>query len=129
MRRIKYINKLLEKNEQLRTKIKIYFSTKSAGDDYDPFEKNYTYTNLNPITIRGYVSQLTPTSLVWRNYGLKETGAKEILCDAKYKTWFENCNKVEIEGETYQTFREGTGNRAIITSRPYNLIRVVLQKS
>ena len=57
-------------------------------------------------------------------------GAKEIVCESKYRGWFESlsCNKIVIDGDEYEVFREGTGNRAIIQKRPYNLIRVVLQK-
>ena len=35
-------------------------STKTAGDDFDPYEQNYTYTTLNPLTVKAYVSDLSP---------------------------------------------------------------------
>ena len=66
------------------TNISICFATISYPDDYDPSLKNYTYTNLPPKTIKGYITQLTPEKLVWKNYGIKEMGAIEILCDEKY---------------------------------------------
>ncbi|MCK9626551.1 MAG: hypothetical protein M0R23_08870 [Bacteroidales bacterium] len=127
MKKITYISRLL-KNANLTTKILIYFSSKTAGDDFDPYEQNYTYTNLNPIAIKGYVSSISPEALVWKSYGLKEIGAKEILCDEKYEKWFRNANKVEIDGDVYEVFRESTGNRVIIQKRPHKLIRVVLAK-
>ena len=83
MRRIKYIENYLLKNSEFVKKIYIYMSTKTAGDDYDPYENNFTYTNLNPKIVKGYVSQLSPQSLVWKSYVLKEQGAIEVVCDKK----------------------------------------------
>ena len=120
-----YINNLIKINS---TKVLIFFATSVAGDDYDPYEKNYTMQNLNPLTIKGYVREISPEALVWKQYGLSEMGAKEILCDEKYKSWFEKCNKVTISGDSYEVFRESGGNRAIIQKRPFKTIRVVLQR-
>ena len=127
MNSIYFINQLLNDNN-LSTKISIYFSTKTAGDDFDSYEKNYTYTNLNPMTIRAYVRELSAEALVWKQYGLQEIGAKEIICKSKYAEWFRSANKVEIDGDGYEVYKEGTSGNAIIQKRPYNLIRVVLQK-
>lgn len=125
--RLPEISKILEKHEVLK-KITIYFSSKTVGGSYDGYEDNYTNVNLNPVTIKVFVRDLTPTSLVWRNYGLKEQGAVEVSCDKKYLSYFENANKIEYDGDEYQVFTEGTGGRVLITKRQYNLINVVLQK-
>jgi len=122
-----FINNLLSSKE-LSTKIKLFFSTRTIGEDFDSYEKNYTYNNLNPITIRGYVRDLRPESLVWRQYGLSETGAKEIICADKYIEWFKNCNKIEIDNDSYQTYKENVGNRFLITKLPFKLARVVIRK-
>lgn len=127
MKKLIEINNLL-KSSELSKKIKIFFSTKTAGDDFDPYEQNWTYTNLNPITIKAYVRQLSPTALVWREYGLKEQGAIEIITEKRYKDWFKNANKIEIDDIEYEVFREAVNQRAIITERPYNLIRIILQQ-
>lgn len=127
MRKIIPLNRLIEHSEYT-TKLKIYFSTKTYGDDYDPEEDNYTYTNLNPLTIKGYVTEISAESLVWKPYGLKEFGAKEVICKSQYANWFRIANKIEIDGDEYEVFKEGVGNRAIIQKRPFNLIKVVLQK-
>ena len=60
--------------------------------------------------------------------GLKEQGAVEVICEKRYKNYFEKSNKILIDDEEYQVFKEGTGNRSIITERPKNLIKVVLQR-
>jgi len=124
--RLKYLEKIIKENS---TKIYIYFSIATAGDDFDPYEQNYTYTNLNPLVIKGYVRDISPEALVWKQYGLREMGAKEIICDKRYRNWFEKCNKIEINGEKFQVFKEGVGGKFIITSLPYNLIRVVINKA
>ncbi len=125
MRNIRAITNLL-RNKEFTTKIAIYMSTKTYGDDYSPYEENFSYSNLNPLTIKGFVSQLSPTALVWRQYGLKEQGSLEVICESRYKNWFKNCNKVVVNGDEYEVFHEAVGDRAIITDRPYNLIRVIL---
>lgn len=111
------------------TKIEIYFSSKTGGSDYDPEYKNFTVTNLNPHTIKGYVRDIRAEALVWKQYGLAEIGAKEILCREKYGDWFRNCNKVKIDGDTYQTYKEAQGNRVLIESRPFNMIKVIVRKT
>jgi len=106
----------------------LYFSSKYAGDDFDPEEANYTYTELNPITIYGVVREISSEALVWKQYGLKETGAVEIITDVKHKVKFEGCTKIKIDSEEYQVYREGTGGRALIQARPAKLMRVILQR-
>jgi len=96
MKSIKFINDLIEKAE-VTTKITIYFATPSYPEDYDKYEKNLTYTNLNPLSIKGYVREISPESLVWRQMGLQEMGAKEIICKEKYKDWFKKANKIVID--------------------------------
>jgi hypothetical protein len=127
MRSIKQVRDILRNNEYT-TKIQVYFATKEAQEGYDKYEKNYTYTNLNPLTIKAYVREINPEALVWKQYGLSEIGAKEILCEERYKNWFTQANKIVIDGDEYEVYREGTGNNAIISKRPYNLIRVVVSK-
>jgi len=128
MKDIKFLSNIL-KDKEFTTKVKIYFSTKSAGDDFDTYENNYVFTNLNPKTIKAYVREVSPEALVYKQYGLAHMGAKEILCDKRYREWFENCSKIEIGSTVYQVFREGTGNRTIISERPYNMIRVVVSRN
>ena len=127
MKKIELIHSLL-KDSEYTEKIKLFFSTKSAGEDFDEYEKTYDYTELNPVTIRAIVRMVTPEALVWKQYGLKEMGAIEILTEEKYKKWFENCIKIEYKNDVYTVFKDSAGSRAIIQSRPNDIIRVVLMK-
>ena len=109
-------------------KIRLYFSTKFAGEDYDNYENNYTESYLNPIVIRGLVRNISPEALVWKQYGLSEIGSIEIIVNAKYKSWFTNVAKIEVNGDFYTVFKSGTGLRSIIQDRPNKIIRVILKK-
>lgn len=117
------------KSTEFSTKIYIYMSTKTAGEDFDSYEGNYTFSNLNPYTIRGYVREVSPEALVYKQYGLHQMGAVEVICEAKYKNYFVLSNKIIIDSIEYQVFKEGTGNKALIQSRPYNLLRVILNRN
>ncbi len=118
----------LLKNRDFTTKVTIYFSTKTAGSDFDPYEANYTFTDLNPVTIKARVRTLDPEKAFYKQYGLHLSDSKEIICEARFQAYFEKCNKVVIEGNTYQVFKSGTGNNTLISPRPGSLIRVVLTR-
>jgi hypothetical protein len=115
-------------HSNITTKISIFFSTKTAGEAYDPYEKNWTYSNLNPLTIQGYVRDVKAEALVWKQYGLSEIGAKEIICEDKYIEYFRKCTKIEIDSDIYQVYKENVGNRMLIEKRPMKLLRVVVTK-
>jgi len=127
MKRLPILSDLLTKRDELLTKVYFYFATKYAGEDYDPMEKNWSYTNLNPRAIKMYVREISSESLVWRQMGMQETGAVEILCEDKYKNWFMVANKIVINSDEYEVYKEGTG-RVMIQQRPYKIIRVILRK-
>lgn len=110
------------------TKITIYFGVNEISEDSDPYEKKYAIRLLNPKTIKGYVTEISPEKLVWKKYGLEEMGAVEILCEEKYDSWFRNCHKIIINDKEYCVFKEGVGKKAVIQSRPGKIIRVVLSR-
>lgn len=129
---IKKINKHLLKtieSNQFSTKIQLFFSSKSVGTFYDKYEKNYTFANQNPITIKGYVTEISAEALTWKQYGLSEIGAKEIICNKKYASWFKLASKIEIDGDTYQTYKENLGGKFLISELPLNIIKVIVTKS
>jgi len=123
----KQVNRILLNNE-IATKVYFYFSSKTAGDDFDPYENNYTDTLLNPVVIKMYVREVSPEALVWKQYGLANVGAKEVLCDKKYDSYFRKASRIEIDGEKYQVFKEGTGSRTLISTRPFDQIKVILAR-
>lgn len=127
---MKYKNRIrkLIKDSNHRKKIKIYMATKTASDDFDNYESRYTYSNLNPLTIVGYYTPISPETSYWKHRGLTTTEVGEILIEEKYENYFRNCNKIEIDGNTYQVMKEGTGSRSAIMKRPYKMIRVTVTR-
>ena len=123
----KQIEDLLKHN-YLTTKVEIYFSTRTTDEGFDSYEKNYIYSNLNPITIKCYTRDIKAETLVWAKYGLAEVGAKEIICTEKEAKWFRLANKVKINSDTYQVYKDNVGNKVYIEERPFKLARVILSK-
>ena len=127
MKNIQEVHSIV-KSSEFSSKIKLYLSSRSYGEDYDPETNNYTSTLRNPITIKGLVRQITPESAIWKVYGSSISGAVEIICEKKWKDSFKNCLKVEIDSEIYIVFRDTTGTNVAINDRPNNLIRVSLKR-
>lgn len=121
----KQVNRILQ-NKEIATKVYFYFSTQAYGDDYDKYENNTTDVLLSPIAIKMYVREVTPEALVWKQYGLANIGTKEIICDKKYKSYFEKAARIKIDDVSYQVFKEGTGSKTLISTRPMDQIRVIL---
>ena len=117
------------RDQNLNTQIQIFMSKLTAGQDYDSFGNNYTPSNLNPVTVYGYVREITPETAYWKQYGLYQTGMVEIICEDRFYEYFKLANSIVIAGVTYQVFIEGTGNKVMITRRPGQLLRVVLTRN
>jgi len=113
--------------EGVSKKILVYPATKLGGDDYDPYEDNFTFTNLNPITVNGFVRTILPETAYWKQYGQHIDGAKEISCSARWKDLFINANKITIDNIDYQVFKD-SGKKLLITDRPLNTIRIILSR-
>jgi len=110
------------------SKVSLFFATKSAGDDYDPYEQNYQYSLLNPVTVKGIVTQVSPASLVFKEIGLGQTGAVEVITEQKYRNWFENAQRIVIDDIDYQVYKFATGGRSYVQNRAGNMVRVFLTR-
>lgn len=122
-----YIENLL-KNSAICVKCRIYFAYLSYPDGYDPDEGNITATknNLNPITIKGYAVDISGTKVVYRGIGKGIEQAIDFYCESRYKKYFEQANKIEVAGNEYEVYKDGSS--LYIQSRPFNLIRVSLKR-
>jgi len=127
MRKLPEAQRLLT-DPEFSTKVYLYFATLVAGEDFDPYESNYQHQVLNPITIKAYVSQVAPNTLVFKEIGLHETGAVQVITEEKHRGWFENASKIVIEDNEYQVFRFGTGSRSFVQSRPMKLVKIYLTR-
>ena len=118
------------------TKITMYFATKVAEDGYDPYENNLTTSNLNPKTIRAYVHDVTPQQLIYKQYGLSNIGAKELICDEKYLDWFKIANKIVISDIDYKVLSVGNAagtasnpKGSLFTKRAFKMAKIVLVRN
>lgn len=127
LKKLPFLNKLL-KNDKLSTLVKFYFAFSSFGEDYDPYENNKTFTDLNPISVKMYVREIEGESLIWRKMGTQEVGAKEILCDEKYGDYFRRANRIVIDEDDYEVYREAVGGNVMIQQRPFHYITVIIRK-
>jgi len=117
-------------------KITLYFAVETALEGYDDFENNTTPSNLNPKTIRGYIHHITPEQLVYKQYGLSNMGAVEIIVDEKYYNWFKLVNKITFDGNDYRVMREGNADGTpsnprgtVVAKRAFKMVRLVLVRN
>lgn len=121
------IREIVDRGE-FKTKVQIIFGRKSAGEDFDQYQKNYTFTNLAPITIYALVREPNADSLVYRQLGQVGLGAIEIVCNDKYYDWFKKCTKIRVNAQEYVVYKDSTGIHALLQKRVGGLMRTLLQK-
>jgi len=82
------------------TKVTFYFAYKEADEWYDAAEgaKSKSSVKLNPLSVKLYVTSISPEKLFYKQYGQHTSEGKMIYCDKKYKSLFINSEKIEIEG-------------------------------
>lgn len=95
---------------QLAKSIRIYIAKESI---LDPFEKNISRTDLNPISIKAIVSTVTPEKLSWKFYGLKVIEAKELIIEQNNLNLIRMSHKIEIDGINFLSYKENVSNFTI----------------
>ena len=73
-----------------------------------------------------YVTSISPEKMYFKQYGQHTDEGKIILCDEKYKKYFQNCNKIVIDGVEYSTYNKAIGSMATIAQRPHKQITAVI---
>jgi hypothetical protein len=100
-----------ELDELIKSKgqyIHIYQGIESVDD---PFEKNVSTTNLNPLPVKALVVDFVASKAQWVMPGIKVSRIKEIYVPRKYRSLLENSQKIEIrnsdgQSEFYEGWRE-----------------------
>jgi len=117
-------------------KVTLYFAVETAEEGYDDFEGNTVPSNLNPKTIRGYIHNITPEQLIYKQYGIANAGAIEIVVDEKYYNWFKIANKITVAGIDYLVMREGNAagtpsnpKGTVVAKRAFKMVRLVLVRN
>jgi len=97
--------------------IKIYLGIETV---VDPIEKNVETTMLNPIPIKAIISDLTFAKIQWAMPGIVADKAKEITIQIRHKSLLEMSQKIEIDGEFYEGWRQ---NSKMQTRKEGNYLR------
>jgi len=87
------MDKLFREHSQ---NIRIYLAIETTDD---PYEKNVTLSELNPIPIKAIVTDLTFAKSQWAMPGIITDKAKEIIVEKKYRSLLEKSYKIQIVGD------------------------------
>lgn len=63
----------------------------------DPEEQSTKTTLINPILIKGLVTELTANQLRWKMFGIENQQGMEIIVDKKYKNVIQMSQKIIID--------------------------------
>jgi len=77
----------------------------------DKFDETKTITMLSPIPVKALVKDFSPKALVWKDYGVKEIGAKQVMVEPQNKSLIENCVKLIIRDEEYTVFKDAASSK------------------
>ena len=84
--------------EHSRT-IRIYLSIETIAD---PFEKDVRLIQLNSLPIKAIISDISPTSAIWKMPGISAEKTKEIIINKKYENLLKQSQLIEIDGELFE---------------------------
>jgi len=82
--------------------IRIYLAIETVDD---PFEKNVSLTQLNSLPIKAIVSDISPTSAIWKMPGISSEKTKEIIIKKKYENLLKQSQLIEIDKELFEGWR------------------------
>lgn len=103
--------------KEIAKPIKIYLGKETI---VDPIEKNVSLTMLNPIPIKAIIADLTFAKMQWAMPGVMADKAKEIIIQIRHKSLLEMSQKIEIDGEFYEGWRQ---NSTMQTRKEGNFLR------
>ena len=83
--------------------IKIFLAIETIDD---PYEKNVSLIDLNPIPIKAIISDLTFAKIQWAMPSVVADKAKEIIIKKKHRSLIEKSQKILIDGDNYEGWRQ-----------------------
>jgi len=87
-------------------------AVKSKGDNFDPFrDTGYDEVSKNPLPVKVLTHTISPTSLVYREMGVTEAGAIQIIVHDRDVTLIQNSDKISIDGKDYYVYSDSVGNK------------------
>jgi len=104
------------KNEGKLVSITIY---PYYQNENDPYEHTVTESNLNPITIKGIITEIKFETLKWKYFGQMKYGAIQLICESRYETLIKKSAKITINGDTYCVYKDAERGFSILKRADY----------
>jgi hypothetical protein len=112
------------KNEGKLSTLYVYAAKETI---VDPYEKNETKINYNPLPIKGLIRQVSFEALHWKYYGQIPVGSIEVIAEKKYLTLFRPADKIKYGEDYFKTWKDDAKDFAII-ERPDYVVVVLAKK-
>ncbi len=85
---------------------------KTREDNFDSFrDTGYVQQNQNSLPVKVLTKTISPNSLVFREMGLTEAGALQIILQDKDVTLIKNSEKISIDNIEYYVFSSAVGGK------------------
>lgn len=126
-------NKIFEelfRKRQGTIKVRVYKKgSKSVGTYYDPYRNvGYTKTKQNPFSIQAIARDISPERLIYKEFGIAEAGAKELIIHKRDVNLIRISERIEIDDEDYYVYNDKIGNKLQIFKRSFDYYRVIIFK-
>lgn len=101
---------------------------KTREEDFDPFRNTgFVQQNQNPLPVKVLTKTVSPNSLVFKEIGLTEAGAIQIILHDRDVELIKNSEKIIIENREYYVFNDAVGNKFQIFPSDYvNYSKIIL---
>lgn len=83
--------------------LKVYQGVETVDD---PYEKNVSVTELNPLPIKVIITDVPASKMVWKVPGLIVAKAKEVYFKKHHRNLIENSQRFEFENDSYVGYRQ-----------------------
>lgn len=110
------------KREKKLTKALVYPGIRV---EQDPDYKNFETTELNPIPVDVYFSEISMESLKWKYVSQVPAQSAKILCKKSFENLFKEAVRIKIKDRDYQTYRD-SGIGFLIREVDNSYIEVIL---
>jgi len=106
------------RNEGKLSKLEVYQSQEVLND---PYEKDYTKTNINPITIKALIINISFSALKWKFYGQLPTGSVQVIFEKKYTDMVRDADTIKYDSNTYGCWKDDAKKFAILERDDYTI--------
>ena len=114
--------KLFDQVFRDKKKIALVFlrGAKTREEDFDPFRNTgFVQQNQNPLPVKVLTKTISPNSLVFKEIGLTEAGAVQIILHDRDVELIKNSEKIIINNIEYYIFNDAVGNKLQIFPTDY----------